>query len=196
MTNIQEQKESLRQLAKQARQDQKEKDTRSQRILDRVINLPDYQSANTVMWYVDVRDEVRTRGHLKEQLETSKSIVVPYCFGRDLHLFHLVDFEDLMPGHFGILEPSRELVESQQRSVRDTKVDLVIVPGVAFDTLGNRLGHGKGFYDRWFTKANSNLIRVGVAFDCQVFPSVPCEPHDMKMNHIITESQHYKIRLS
>jgi 5-formyltetrahydrofolate cyclo-ligase len=90
--------------------------------------------------------------------------------------------KDLVKNGFGILEPRKEAEPADIR-----KIDLILVPGVAFDRLGNRLGHGKGFYDRFLESCN-NAYTIGIAYDFQVFNNIPCELHDKKMDAITTES--------
>ena len=66
-------------------------------------------------------------------------------------------------------------------------LDLIVVPGVAFDRTGNRLGMGAGYYDRFFSRT-SHSVRLGLAWDCQVVTAVPCEPHDIRMHYLLTET--------
>ena len=91
-------------------------------------------------------------------------------------------FDDLISGMYGIQEPSPE----KRIKMNPEIIDLVIVPGIAFDRQGGRLGHGKGYYDRFlqFTRA----FRLGLAFDCQLLKTVPTESHDVPMNAILSES--------
>lgn len=96
--------------------------------------LPEYQSAKTVVFYLDVRSEVRTRHSLQDALASGKKIVVPYCIeGNELELFHLESLDELSTGMYRILEPKVELRDVPAKRVDVIDVDLIMVPGVAFD---------------------------------------------------------------
>ena len=183
------QKQRLRKRAKAARKAQPDKDVVSRSIIDRVTNLPQYVQSNTVLWYVDVRDEVRTRHALPAAIASEKTIVVPYCAGDELALFRLESMDELTSGEFGILEPSAERRRQPERSVKASSLDLIIVPGVAFDAAGGRLGHGKGYYDRLLGVIAESTVKVGVAFDCQIVASVPTDGHDIAMDIVVTQSK-------
>lgn len=182
-------KQLLRRAARKTRHDQSDKDSVSQLIINRLTRMPLYCQAAKVMWYVDVRDEVRTRRELPKALAINKQIVVPYCVGNDLGLFRLQKMGDLSIGAFGILEPRGDLRGQEGRSVDPTELDLVVVPGVAFDESGGRLGHGAGFYDRLLARVSPKTVLVGVAYERQVITAVPTSDHDIAMNWIVTEGR-------
>lgn len=185
------QKRQLRAEVLSRREAQPDKDAVSRRIIERLVSLPVYQTANTVLFYVDVRSEVRTRWVFPEILAAGKTLVVPYCVGAELELFRLSDLSELVPGRFGILEPDPNLRSRPDRRVLPEAVDLLIVPGVAFDKSGGRMGHGFGFYDRLLTSACSDVPKIGLAFECQIVPQVPMEPHDVALDAVVTESAVY-----
>jgi 5-formyltetrahydrofolate cyclo-ligase len=189
--DVREQKQQLRQqaLAKRAAQD--DKDGLSRRIMEQLLELPAYQHARTVMLYIGVRSEVRTREHVPGILASGRRVVVPFCNGRDLGLFLLRDLDELEPTGFGLWEPSPTMrtQADRRRSVQD--LDLIAVPGLAFDRRGARLGHGKAYYDRLLRHARSDTVLVGLAFECQVFPTVPTGRRDVFMDLVITESGAY-----
>ena len=183
------QKQQLREQAKAARKAQADKDAVSQIIIERVVRLPEYLASTTLLWYVDVRDEVRTRPALPGVIASDKTIAVPYCVENELELFRLESMDDLRPGKFGILEPPRGLRRQADRKVTVDTIDLAIVPGIAFDPAGGRLGHGKGYYDRLLSGIPESAIKVGVAFDCQIYASVPTDAHDIAMDIVVTQSR-------
>lgn len=189
MSSLGDAKAELRQRIRQVRREQSEKEIVSCHATTRLMSMPEYQSADSVMWYVDVRDEVRTRGALFDELRRRKQMVVPYCVDQDLELFRLRSADELVPGQFGILEPRAELRQRADRRVDPMDLDLVVVPGLAFDRSGGRLGYGKGFYDRCLSKTRSELTRVALAYDCQLVPTVPTDDHDVPMDWIVTPSQ-------
>ena len=184
-------KTAIRKQAHENRRAQPEKDVVSTKIVDRFMELPEYQSAKTVMFYVDVRDEVRTRQALPSALASGKRIVVPYCLDGELELFWLENMEELELGMYRILEPRNELRTVASKHLQPTDLDLVMVPGVAFDRNGGRTGHGKGYYDKLLQHARLDAPLIALAFECQMFEKIPAESHDIYMDRIVTENDVY-----
>lgn len=188
-TDWQARKAAIRELARKNRVAQKDKDELSRRICERFMALPEYQAARTVMWYVDAASEVRTRHTLPQALTHGKRVVVPWCVveTNELELFLLEDMSELVEGAYKILEPKAELrsLPAKQVSIRD--LDLVMVPGTAFDPRGGRMGQGKGYYDRLLAHARPDAPLVAIAFDCQIFDEIPVAPHDVFMDRVLTE---------
>src|SRR5262245_36955015 len=147
--------------------------------------------ANTVKWYVDAASEVRTRHTLPEALTHGKRVVVPWCVveTNQLELFPLEDMSELVEGAYKILEPKTELRELPAKKIRPDELDIVMVPGTAFDPRGGRMGQGKGYYDRLLANARPDAPLVGLAFDCQVFDEIPVSAHDVFMDLVLTESR-------
>jgi 5-formyltetrahydrofolate cyclo-ligase len=186
-------KPELRELARKNRIAQKNKVELSRGMCEKFLALPAYAAAKTVMWYVDAGSEVRTRETLPEALKLPQKVVVPYCIveTNELELFLLEDMNELVEGAYKILEPKEELRKLPRKIVQPADLDLVMVPGTAFDPQGGRMGQGKGYYDRLLTGARKDAPLVGMAFDCQVFPSIPVDAHDVFMDMVITETQTY-----
>ena len=168
-----------------------DKDAASRSAVERLTALPEYAAATTVLWYADARSELRTRSVLPDAVASGKTVAVPWCDGPELRLFALGSVEELAEGAYGIPEPSPELRGRAGRSVRPESLDLIVVPGVAFDRRGGRVGHGRGYYDRLLADVRPDAVRVGLCFECQLFDSVPAEPHDLPMDLVITESAVY-----
>ncbi len=184
-------KQQIREQAHENRRQQEDKDGISSLIMQRFMELPEYQAARTVMFYIDVRAEVRTRNDLERALAGGKKIVVPYCVDGELELFHLEAMDELEIGMYRILEPRAELREVAEKQVDVTQLDLIMVPGVAFDRRGGRTGHGKGYYDKLLEHARPETPLVAVAFDCQMFDEIPMESHDIFMDKVVTQSATY-----
>ncbi|MEM6363754.1 MAG: 5-formyltetrahydrofolate cyclo-ligase [Planctomycetota bacterium] len=182
-------KAEIRAAAHTARKEQPNKDSISVAITDAVIALPEYQSATTVMWYVDVRAEVRTRHVLPELVSGDKNIVIPFCVDGELELFHLESMAELEEGMYRILEPKSELRDVAAKRVSVEQLDLILVPGVAFDVVGGRTGHGKGYYDKLLENARPTTPLVALAFDCQIFDEIPMQSHDIYMDKVVTQSK-------
>lgn len=184
-------KQQIREQAHANRNAQENKDEISRDIVARCMALPEYQRAATVLFYLDVRSEVRTRNDLTVALASGKKIVVPYCVDGELQLFHLTDPDELSVGMYRILEPKPELRSVESHRVEVSEIDLIIVPGVAFDREGGRTGHGKGYYDKLLEHARPDTPLVALAFECQLFDRIPMQNHDVFMDMVITEKAVY-----
>ncbi len=194
MTPVAELKKSIREQSHANRNALAEKDDLSKLILARVMALPEYHAAKTVMFYVDVRSEVRTRQALPLALESGKRIIIPYCVDGELELFHLESMEELELGMYRILEPKAELRSVAVKKIEVEELDLILVPGVAFDRRGGRTGHGKGYYDKLLEHRRANTPLVALAFECQMFPEIPMDDHDIYMDKVVTEEAVYEGR--
>ena len=189
--DFKERKAKIREQAHANRKEQLNKEELSLQICDTFMSLPEYAAAKTVMFYVDVRTEVRTRLSLPKALQSGKRIVVPYCVNNELELFLLRDMEELAIGMYKILEPRADLRDIAEKKLAPEDLDLVMVPGVAFDRTGGRMGHGFGYYDKLLQHARPDAPLVALAFECQLFPEIPTQKHDIFMDKIITEKAVY-----
>lgn len=191
ISDPQTRKAFIRELARKNRVAQKDKDELSRAICAKFVALPAYAAAKTVMWYVDAGSEVRTRHTLPEALAHGKRVVVPWCVveTNELDLCHLEDMSEMEAGAYKILEPRPELRNLPKKRVRPEELDLVMVPGTAFDLRGGRMGQGKGYYDRLLANARPDAPLVALAFDCQIFDEIPVAPHDVFMDLVLTESR-------
>jgi 5-formyltetrahydrofolate cyclo-ligase len=190
-TDFKERKAKLREQAHANRNAQANKDSLSERICATFMALPEYAAARTVMFYVDVRSEVRTRHSLPAALASGKRIVVPWCLNNELELFLLTSMDELAVGMYKILEPREELRGLPEKKLKPTDLDLVMVPGVAFDRRGARMGHGFGYYDKLLQHARPDAPLAALAFESQLFPEIPTQHHDIFMDMIITEQAVY-----
>lgn len=193
-TDPQARKAAIREQARKSRVAQKNKDEISRAICGKFMALPAYQAARTVMWYVDAGSEVRTRHTLPEALTHGKRVVVPWCVveTNQLELFLLEDMAELVEGAYKILEPKDELRALPNKVVQPEELDLVMVPGTAFDPRGGRMGQGKGYYDRLLSRARPDAPLVALAFDCQIFDDIPVAAHDVFMDLVLTETREIK----
>ena len=184
-------KRLLRDDAHTRRKAQRDKDELSRVICKKFVALPEYASAHAILYYLDVRDEVQTTHILSAALRSTKRLVVPYCVDDRLELFNLKAMDELAIGSFSILEPKPELRGSAERRVGIGELDLIMVPGVAFDKTGARIGYGKGYYDKLLAGARPDAPLVALAFECQIVPEIPTDDHDVLMDKVLTEANTY-----
>ena len=182
-------KQKIRRTAQSNRERQENKDRLSQLILETCLALPPVRQAKSLLIYMSVRDEVRTVSMLPQILSDAWKIVVPWCTDAGtLELFALNSMDELQSGRFGILEPGLELRGDHEKHVSMSEIDAVLVPGVAFDRNGGRLGHGHGYYDRLLQHARQDCVLAGLAWECQLFPEIPMDKHDVFMDCVVTET--------
>lgn len=159
-----------------------EKLRRSEAVMRQVEALPEFQKAQVVLLYWSMADEVQTHDFVNRWYR-DKKLLLPCVDGDDLRLRPYTGPDCMVSGaQFGIGEPDASLPEFTDLD----KVEIIIVPGVAFDHTGNRMGRGRGFYDR-LLKATPNAMKIGVAYDFQMLDEIPVEPHDVKMDKVISE---------
>jgi 5-formyltetrahydrofolate cyclo-ligase len=164
------------------------RDARSRVIVERVLNLPAYEAAGLISVFVGVGSEVDTLPLIESALARGKRVAVPWVDGRVLRLFELAGPAELAPAPFGLLEPPPDLRADPARAVEPADVDLFVVPGVAFDASGARLGHGRGYYDGLLARARAGVPFVGAAFECQMLDHVPMSERDVYLTGVATES--------
>lgn len=165
----------------------------SQSIQDTIRHLPEYRTARAVMSYVSMGKEVQTHQLLSAMQEDGKIVVIPWCKGDDLRLFRFTTFDELERGTLGILEPRIAFRLQHDRLFGSQDLDLILVPGLGFDRHGNRLGRGRGYYDRFLKTVPPNAVRVGLSFECQLVEAIPASPDDEQVDLIVTECQTYRV---
>lgn len=171
----------LRQLKQQ---EEDERRQRSEAIRRKVCRLAAFRRAKTICCYVALPYEVQTRRLIEEMLTKGKRVVVPVTRPRtkrlDLSEVRRPDAE-LVRGPLGVWEPAR----SARRPVPVEALDLVLVPGVAFDRRGRRLGHGHGYFDRFLARLPKTTPTVGLAFRFQILDRLPVASHDHAVRTIL-----------
>lgn len=148
-------------------------------VLRKLAVHPRFIAAQTVLLYHSLPDEVDTRDFTR-YWSTRKCILLPTVKGNEIELHRFAGEDSLSEGAFGVQESTGELFTDY------ATIDLAVIPGVAFDAKGNRLGRGKGFYDRLLERLkNHNIYKIGVCFDFQKVDEVPVEAHDIPMDEIL-----------
>jgi 5-formyltetrahydrofolate cyclo-ligase len=162
----------------------REHQVKSEMIRQRLFALPQYQTAQTILYYISYDNEVATHDIIKRSLLDGKRVVVPITNTQEktLSLSYLRRWDDLVTGAYSILEPREEY----RMTAELENLDLCIIPGVAFDEAGHRIGHGMGFYDR-LLRYPHQVLKIGLAFELQIVPSIPAEEHDVSLDMILTE---------
>jgi len=144
-----------------------------------VLLFEKLQSCKVVLLYSALPDEVPTQTLLDELVAKGKTVVLPRVVSdTDMELHRYTGQQDLQAGAYGILEPTGELFANYD------DIDVAIVPGMAFDAEGHRLGRGKGYYDRFLSRVN-NVYKIGLCFSWQMVDNVPCDDHDVVMDEVI-----------
>lgn len=156
-------------------------------ILQQVLRLPSYQKATWVYCYITTQSEVDCIPIIKRAFLDGKRVAVPRIDDDVMEFYEIKSLEECSEGTFHILEP---VTNRKAVPVKDEKT-LILVPGLAYDYEMNRMGYGKGYYDRYFHQyGEENFERVAIAYDLQVVKEIPSEPLDVRVDKIITE---YKI---
>lgn len=155
----------------------------SQQIKQKLFSLPEFISAKNVCCYYSVRDEVETMDYFDD---TSKNWFVPKVSGDDL-LICPFDKEQMEKSSFGLLEPTTKPIEDL------SIIDLIIIPALCVDKKGNRIGYGKGYYDRLLKKIPHNPLRIALVFSDLIVENSYCNDFDEKINIIICNNSIFKI---
>ena len=170
----------------------REIDEKSTAIKEKLNLMPQFKKSKNILTYVSFNNEVDTINTIKDLLiKKEKNVLVPYVDKNKLiQISKINSFDELEPKTFGILEPK----DGKIRKFDAKKVDLVLVPGIAFDKNGHRIGYGYGYYDRFLGKLNKNITKIGLCNEFQLVEKIPEEKHDVPMDVIITEKRVIKVQ--
>lgn len=172
-------------LLKRASQSREAIEEKSNAIEHRLLELPEWKRASTVMLYASTRSEVQTKDLIEKTLEQGKRVCLPVRMNEEhvMKAYYINSLGELVLGDLGYLEPSKEkgwLAEPHE-------IDLVVAPGIAFDERGHRLGRGMHYYDTFLSKVKCK--KIALAFELQLVDKVPTEPHDVPVDKIVTEKR-------
>lgn len=186
--NIFEQKEALRRETAErvAALDPAEKAERDGAALRELSALPELRAASCVFCYVSMDGEVDTRRLIPALINSGRRVLVPRIDGDEMVAVEINSMDELTPGAFGIPEPPKELP-----AVSLDEIEFALIPGVAFGADGTRLGRGKGYYDRWLAAYGGT--KCAVVRENELLETVPAEPHDERMNMIVTDERVVRI---
>jgi 5-formyltetrahydrofolate cyclo-ligase len=175
-------------LKKQSLQSMEEK---SQVVLSKITALKEYRKAKWLFSYVSMKHEVETIRLIENGVGIGKRIAVPVILeeGKISRSFLISEIRDCLKeleiGPFGISQPKPQFL----RPVDPKVLEMAVIPGVAFGKDGHRLGHGKGYFDRFLRQLSPNCLKVGIAFDFQLLPELPQDTHDISLDVIVTDQE-------
>ena len=155
----------------------------SQQAQRRLIGSEYFIRAETLALYSPINNEVATEQIFAAARELNKRICYPRVAGDELEFIEVCAVNELVPGAFGVAEP----VAGKKFSIAE--LDLIVVPGVAFDLRGHRLGYGRGFYDRQLAGKSAATVAIGLCFEMQLCDLLPTEAHDQVLDYIATETR-------
>lgn len=162
-----------------------DREDRSRRIVERLCQVEAFRRAHRVLFYVAQGGEVETRPLIERWVAKGRKIILPRVKGDGMVLVEVERLEDLGPGYRGILEPKPDT----GRRVSSEEVEVALVPGLAFDLEGNRLGRGGGHYDRVLAGIGPGALKIGLAFDFQIVERLPAEAQDIPVEIVVTETR-------
>jgi len=160
----------------------------SSEIKKNLFSLKELWKAKKVMVYISFKSEARTREIILELLKRKKKVIIPLIDFKKERIFlsELKNFEkELIMNKYGLFQPQKEFF----RAFNKKDLDLIIVPGICFDEKGNRIGFGKGYYDKFLKNIPKNIPVIALAFENQISKELACEKHDIPMHKIVTEKR-------
>ncbi len=174
-------KQQIREYIRQSAQyiTEKERCESAKKIFTEIEQMESFATAHTIAIYVDMRDEVATCEWIERWSKMGRRVLLPRVAGDDME-FYDYHKDGLKLGAFGILEPEGD------SPALPSDIDLMILPGMAFCRDGRRIGRGRGFYDRYLSRPTFRAYTIGVGFAHQLTYDIPCEPHDMVLDRVIT----------
>lgn len=180
-------RKEIREKRENLAQDEKEK--LSSVIREKFLNLSEVKNAEVIMSYMDFKNEVETGKINKILCETGKKVLVPRVSGDKEKIIPAEVTGEYRKGSFGI-------EEAEGKDFLNGKIDIVIVPGIAFNEKGGRIGFGKGYYDKFFSereKTGDKILKISLAYDFQIDNRFKEEKHDKNVDIIVTEKRIIKV---
>ena len=177
-------------LAKRKNIDTAKKEDMDKKIVDKFYESKYYKEAKNIFIYISYDSEIDTKEIINKALIDNKRVYVPRTEfkTRLMDAVEIASLDNLIESEYGILEPSIE-----ESHIEPNELDLIVVPGVAFDRNGGRMGYGAGFYDRYFKKIGKDNIKkiekLALAYDFQILDKIPMNEQDVPVSHIITEKE-------
>lgn len=184
-----EMKNEIRKRMKELRKLQTESQIikKSHKIEEKLFSLPEFLKSKKVMFYLSKRDEVRTEKMVLRSISDGKAVFLPKTDikKKEMRVYEISSLDQLVMGPYGVLEP-----QALGKDAEPKNIECVVVPGIAFDVHGNRIGHGLGYYDKFLKKVGKDTCLIGLGFDFQIVGiKIPTQHYDVKMNFVVTEKR-------
>lgn len=157
---------------------EEEVQNKSQIICKQLLKMSCFEYTDWIYGYMPIRNEVDIRSFLQHHLDTGKKIALPRVIGDNLEFYQITSFEDLEEGSFHVLEPKEGCPKAEAGG-------FILVPGVAFDREGGRIGYGKGYYDKFFSSHSQVLEKIGIAYKIQVTDRIPITSTDVRLDGLV-----------
>lgn len=157
-------------------------DLQSSLLREQFLTLREYKECSQLILYAAFNQEVNTLPLIRQALLDGKKVALPRVMKEDIEFYYITSITDLEESSFGIPEPEPVAMLQLEKDS-----NLILVPGLAFDKKGNRIGYGKSFYDRYFKAHKESFLKICFAYDFQVYEEIPFEAHDVKIDILITE---------
>lgn len=158
--------------------------SKSEMIFYNLLKIEDFQNSKELLTFINVNSEVITNSMVNYFWRKNRFVAAPKVIGKDMFFYYFSSYSQLKKGYFNIYEPleKNEYIEDEL-----SKDDVIIMPGLAFDRNGNRIGYGGGFYDKYLSKFEHK--KIAVAFDFQIIDNIKGDLHDIKPDYIVTDKE-------
>ena len=156
------------------------RETAAGKCMEHIFSMESFRKARNIYVYISFRSEMPTKTLIERMIDDDKTVAVPKIEGGEMHFYPIRSLSDCRLGVMGILEPDG-------KGEPFTLPGLCLTPGLAFDKDGYRLGYGGGFYDRFFAQ-HPYIERTGIGFSCQIYERIPRQPHDIRLQTIVTDA--------
>lgn len=178
-------KEELRKKFKIIRDNINNRDKKSSEIIKRLINTKEYQKSKFIALYSNISSEVETKELIKISLENKKVVLPKINKDNTMDFYEIKYLKDLEIGAFNIKEPKVK----NKKPIKKEEIDLIIIPGICFDKNRNRIGYGKGYYDKYLS--NTNIKKIGLCYEEQITKEIKSDKTDIRLDYLITEIKIY-----
>lgn len=150
-------------------------------IQNNLLNIDEYINSKSIYIYMDINNEVNTKQIILNALDNNKKVAIPKISNNIMNFYYIQNINQVKKGYFNILEPTTNDIALDDNS-------LIILPGIVFSKSKNRIGYGKGFYDKYLSVNNKN-IKIALCYDFQIIDSIPHTKNDIPLDIIITEKR-------
>ena len=178
-------KEELRKKFKIIRDNINNRDKKSSEIIKRLINTKEYQKSKVIALYSNISSEVETKELIKISLESKKVVLPKINKDNTMDFYEIKCLKDLEIGTFNIKEPKVK----NKKPIKKEEIDLMIIQGICFDKNKNRIGYGKGYYDKYLS--NTNIKKIGLCYEEQITKEIKSDKTDISLDYLITEIKIY-----